>query len=331
MDSFLYRKFMKNFLPFKLVNSIIIAVSGGEDSLCLLRLLKNYFHTSTSTLYAIYIDHQWRKDSFRNIKHLINVTQNVGIHLTIYQIKKSYLNESETRQLRYQILFRYALVKKCSLILTGHHNHDKLETILSNLVRGSSPYGLNQFSLIKKIHPKIQIVRPLINFSKLEISWLCRLLYLPVWSDTTNYNYYVKRNRIRHELSPYLKNFVNPKIENCINNFFTLLHSDNEYIQENVIKLYIQVQHPIFIGLNYKILAKQHYNLKQKVLRLFFYYNYRHSLKCNLINTIARSRLSCYRKYIRISSVYALHIELQQSWLYTTIVVKKATCATIKI
>lgn len=329
LDSILHRKFIQNFLKYRFTYYQLVALSGGQDSMCIARLIKDYW--SDHILHAVYIDHQWRRDSQTHIKHLINITKKMGINLTIYQIKQGYFTESQARKIRYQILLKHAIEKKCSLIITGHHNNDRIETLIYNLLKGTNPLTFSHFKHIKKLHTNIAMVKPLINFSKSEINWLCRFFHLPVWSDTTNYNYNSQRNQLRYELMPYLKNYFNPQIEKYVNLFLTKVDSNNQYLEECIIKLYIRSQHPLFIAINYNFLCDQHIILQQKLIRLFFYYNYKYIVSKNTINNLLQNIVLSKKQHIYLSSIHILHLELKNHWLYTTIFKIKYLNTKIKI
>ena len=287
MQTFLHKKFL-----FNITNSIpessniLLAISSGQDSLCLLKLIDDCFLSKSYNITSIYIDHQWKKDSLYHIKHIINLIQTRNIPLAIYQIKKKSSSEHVARENRYKALIEHAIKEKCTIIITGHNNNDKIETFLQNIIRGTSLNGITNLTLNKKVNSNISIVRPLINFSRSEITWFCRLFYLPIWSDITNYNLHIKRNRIRNELFPYLKNYFNPQIKKNITNFINLCYAENEYIRENTLKLYVKSRHNSIICLNIKKICKQHLILQQRVIKLFFYYHFQKQIKISFAKKI---------------------------------------------
>ena len=287
MHTFLHTKFqfnIQNSIPKS--SNILIALSSGQDSLCLLKLAHDCLLNKSYNIKSVYIDHQWKKDSLSHIKHLINLTETKRFPLTIYQIKQLALSENTARENRYKILIQHAIKENCTTIMTGHNNNDKVETFFNNIIRGSSLNGINGLILNKKLNKKISIVRPLISFSRSEITWFCRLFYLPIWSDITNYNFYIQRNRLRHEILPYLQNYFNPQIQKNITNFINFCCRDNEYIQENTLKLYLKSINKNIIGLNLKKICNQHTVLQKRVIRLFFYYHFQKQIDKNYIKKI---------------------------------------------
>ena len=287
MQTFLHKKFffnIKNSIPKS--SNILLALSSGQDSLCLLKLIDDCLLTKSYNITGIYIDHQWKKDSLYHIQHIINLVQTKNIPLAIYQIKTRSFSEHMARENRYKALIEHAKKKQCTVIMTGHNNNDRIETFLQNIVRGTSLNGVTSLTLNKKVNSSLSMVRPLINFSRSEITWFCRLFYLPTWSDITNYNFHIKRNRIRHEIFPYLKNYFNPQIKKNLTKFIKLCCLENEYIKENTLKLYIKSRHKSIASLNIKRICEQHLVLQKRVIKLFFYYHFQKQIDMNFVKKI---------------------------------------------
>ena len=178
------------------------------------------------------------------------------------------------------------LKKKCQIIITGHNNNDKVETFLQNIIRGTSINGLTNLREYKKLDRNIAILRPLIDYSRNKITCLCRSFYLPVWSDITNYNFSIKRNRIRYELIPYLQNYFNPQIHKNLTQFLKFCQYEEEYIRENTLKLYIKITHRTILSLNLEKLYSQHIVLQQRVIKLFFHYHFHKQISKNFIHQL---------------------------------------------
>lgn len=287
MHTFLHTKFQINLTQYIQKHSnFLLTLSSGQDSLCLLKLLDDYLHQYQYKIEAIYVDHQWKNDSLNHNQHIINIMRTTQIPITIYQIKQFALSENTARKIRYKIFIQHAIKKKCTAIITGHNQNDKVETILQNIIRGTSLNGITHLTLSKKLSNQISIIRPLINFSKSEIAWFCRLFYLPIWSDITNYNFCIQRNRLRYELIPYLQNYFNPQLQNLLTKFIDFCYNDHEYIKENTLKLYISSMHKKIVSVNLGRLSYQHRTLQERVIKLFFYYHFQKIVDKNLIYTI---------------------------------------------
>lgn len=315
MYTFLHARFKFTLQQYRNDNrGILVALSSGQDSLCLLKLLTDYLDQHKQRIQAIYIDHQWKDDSRKHVKHIVNMARFTQLPITIYQIRQLPMSENEARKIRYKIMIQHALKKQYGTIMTGHNSDDQTETVISNLFRGASLNGITNFTVHKRVKNRISIIRPFIHFSKTEIAWLCRLLYLPAWSDKTNYNLGLKRNRVRHELLPYIQNFFNPHIQRTLANFSCLCQEDNEYIKESTIKLYIKIKHARLASINLRNLKQEHIALQKRVIRLYFYYNFHKQISNRTTEWILIPENKQESKVLIIDQ---LALEIYRGWLYT--------------
>lgn len=307
---------IQSFIKKYKLQSILVAISGGQDSILLINLL-NQIKNNYKIAY-IYIDHQWKSNSKSQIKHLINYIKSQNHKITIYQINKTTMSENNCRQQRYHIIYQHAIKQDYKLIITGHNSSDKVETFFYNIIRKSGLEGLSSPIINNKINYKIFLLRPLLNLNKNKIYTLCKKLNLPIWSDNTNYIYTINRNRIRNELIPYMSNFFNVQVENNLVYSIKNQYYENEYIKQNATKIYLKYKHPYKVAINCKNLSKQHFILQIKSLQIFYLNN----LKINLnqenikkiINTINK-KLSKNKKAIIFEDKNYIHV-LTYQWLY---------------
>nr|YP_009296447.1 tRNA(Ile)-lysidine synthase [Thorea hispida]AOM65382.1 tRNA(Ile)-lysidine synthase [Thorea hispida]UNJ79049.1 tRNA(Ile)-lysidine synthase [Thorea hispida] len=316
MYSFLHQKFITN-LKKSLTKitgaSILLAISGGQDSLCILKLFLDLYNQYKFQLGVINIDHSWRYDSTKNTYHIINILSNSKIPVYIYKISCTDISELKSRILRYQILLKTASTYNYTIIVTAHSLSDQVETCLYNLLKGTSNDGLNSLRWKRQLNSKIQVLRPILNFTRYEIAWFCKFFSLPYWSDISNYNYETQRNRIRQELIPYLQLYFNSKIETNLCRFLDNNHKDCEYLKQNTIKIYQKIKHRELIAINYKQLIQQHSAIQHRVLYFFFLYNLNDTVSSYTLKTILnhlKKKSSVNLKYKR------LKIRNSNEWLY---------------
>ena len=321
--TYLHKKFchtLQNIIKYNYNYNILIALSGGQDSLCITQLIHNLLNKYQNKIKIeyIYIDHQWRKDSKQHIQHLINFIQSTNNNISIYEIYENTTSELEARICRYKILINHALKYNHNIIMTGHTKTDQIETFLHHLIRGTTIDGATSLNLYSKLSNQIYLLRPLINFNRHEISWLCRKYYLPIWSDSTNYKYNNQRNRIRHELIPYLRQYFNKNISESIISFINITRLDNEYLKQNTIKLYLLSIHPTNVAINYKFIYKQHKALRYRTIQLFFYYHFNTLLNLKILQSIILYiHQNNYNHYqIQWNNFY---INIYNNWLYINI------------
>nr|QCI07805.1 tRNA Ile-lysidine synthetase [Pleonosporium borreri] len=296
-------------------NKILISISGGQDSIYLINQMLEISKQINKVFYIeyIYIDHQWKIDSKSNILHLINYLKTKQSKISIYQIPNISLEENIARKYRYNILIDHAILNNYDCIITAHTKTDKIETFLSNLIRGTSINGATSLLIHRLTLNKIHLIKPLLNIKRHNIYFLCRQLYLPIWSDITNYNFSINRNRIRYELIPYLKNYINFNTENNIDRFLTICENENEYIKQNVLKIYLQIRHNKYIAINYKLVIYQHHALLRRILQLFFLHHFN-----LLLNHTSVNKLIDFLKQQKKITIYLnkLKIYKNNQWLY---------------
>lgn len=252
---------------------LLISFSGGKDSLCLLKLLLDLSMVYAWDLSILYVEHTWRLDSVYNCDHIISVAQKYNIKIYIYQIQGTTLNEQEARLMRYRVLLSCANYLEYSYIVIGHSQSDHIETMLNNLMRGMTIDGFYSLPSTRQINRTTILLRPLLEIKTPELLWFCRYYALPLWFDLSNvYNLY-QRNRIRNELIPYLKQFFQRDIETSILELTSSSELDQEYIKQNMFKLYYRILHKNYIALNYTVLCRQHTALQLRVLYLFLRHN----------------------------------------------------------
>lgn len=270
MITYLHKKFLKIISKIRQNDSLLIAISGGQDSICLIKMVQDCHYIINKKVEYIYIDHQCKKDSKKQIKHLINYLKHKSINLCIYQIQKVPLSELDARNMRYQLIVEHAIKYEFSIIFTAHTKTDQIETFLQKLIRGTSLNGAISLKHLRKISRNLTVIRPIIQAGRMETDWFCRKFLLPVWSDSTNYNFGINRNRLRYELIPYLQQYYKINIEKQVNQFINYCHLDNEYIKQNTTKLYLLTRNKSSMALNLQLLRKQHIAIQIRVIQFFF-------------------------------------------------------------
>jgi tRNA(Ile)-lysidine synthase len=212
--------------------SLLVAVSGGQDSLCLAKLLQMQSSKLNWNLTIAHCDHRWRSDSSANAEHVKNIAKKWGITFCLRTAESLLASEADARKWRYTMLVEMANIHKCAYVVTGHTRSDRVETLLHNLIRGSGADGLASLTWMRSLTPEIRLVRPLLNVSRHETAVFCRENQIPIWEDSTNQNLDYRRNRLRLETIPYLQEHFNPQLEIAIAQTSELLHDDVIYLEK---------------------------------------------------------------------------------------------------
>ena len=325
MNLYIYKNFIEKIKNLTKINKqhtkkcILVSISAGQDSICLIKILENIKQNFIKFLEIeyIYIDHQWKKNSQSQVNHIINYLKCSNSSIYIYQIKIKCYSETQARIYRYQALFNHANNHNNYIIITGHNLTDKLETFLQNLFKGTTIDGATSLSEYRKNVYNIILFRPLIYNSRNEIYWLCKKLYLPIWSDQTNYYYNIQRNRLRYELLPYLKNYFSINIEKHLTSFLNIANTDNEYLKQNTIKLYLLTHHNKKIAINYQIIHKQHIAIQKRILQLFSFHHFNQMFNKNIIEKIILYlNFPNIGKFLNLEWNRNKYIYIQEKWLY---------------
>lgn len=194
---------------------VLVAVSGGPDSMALLRALLAAKHQvgGAGKLFVGHVDHSLRgDDSTADADWLADQCRQLAIPLfiekahvgAIAEIRGDGMEEA-ARATRYEILTRMAETLGARFVALGHHRDDQIETILFRLLRGSGLRGLAGMPATRPLSPSVAVVRPLLNVSRGEIESYLQAIGQNSRQDETNLEAELAaRNAIRHELLPQI-------------------------------------------------------------------------------------------------------------------------------
>jgi tRNA(Ile)-lysidine synthase len=211
---------------------LLVAVSGGQDSLCLIKLLLDLQSKWGWQLGIAHCDHRWRADSQANANYVQQLARTWKTPFYCQTASQALPSEAAARQWRYQALSAIAQANAYNCIVTGHTASDRAETLLYNLIRGSGAEGLQALTWRRLLIPGLVLVRPLLEFTRAQTAQFCQDLQLAVWEDATNQDLKYARNRIRQELLPYLQTHFNPQVESALSQTAELLQAEVEYLEQ---------------------------------------------------------------------------------------------------
>lgn len=246
--------------------SILIAVSGGQDSLCLAQLLLDLRSRWNWHLAIAHCDHRWRPDSQANAAHVEALAKSWDLPFYLKTADSPPTSEAAAREWRYAQL---QTIEGFSAIVTGHTASDRAETLLFNLIRGSGADGLQSLNWTRSLTPNLKLVRPLLELTRSQTAEFCRDRTLQIWEDSTNSDLNYARNRIRQELIPYLKTHFNPQTEQHLSQTIELLSADVEYLENAALELYKKASGSDPLTLNRQILRQAPLALQRRAVRQF--------------------------------------------------------------
>lgn len=202
-------------------DKVLIAVSGGVDSMVLLHLVTHLPEKYKPNVSVAHIDHQLRSASTIELSAVEKLVKSLNLPFYHYTWdKKNHPKsgiEKAAREVRYRFFYQVMLEQGITKLLTGHHKGDQAETVLMRIVRGSA---LNHLSgiLEKRVIEEKEIIRPLLSFSKKELYEYSEHHKLNFYEDESNQSASYTRNRYRNNIIPLLKK-ENDEVETHITDF----------------------------------------------------------------------------------------------------------------
>jgi tRNA(Ile)-lysidine synthase len=268
-----FHQTLKNRLLLPKNSKILIAVSGGQDSLCLARLCLDLQRKWSWQIAIAHFDHGWALDKGL-ASHVEKIADNWG--LKFYLVKatgKIPETEANARKYRYESLIHIATNHEFNYLITGHTLSDRAETFIYNLIRGAGMEGLSALHWTRKLTDNLTLVRPLLNFTRSDTLEFCQQLELAIWEDKYNENKKFARNRIRLDLIPYLKKEFNLKIEQHLTQTAEILKADVEFLTEETEKLLNLAISDDKQSLKRSILKEKPLSLQRRVIKVFLAQN----------------------------------------------------------
>ncbi len=218
---------------------LLIAVSGGQDSMALLKLINDMKTQHNWCVNVWHGDHQWHEKSEIYAFELKKYCGEKNISFFCDRAnKKTISSEEKARDWRYKKLSERATKllpqnqkNKCIYLITGHTSTDNAETFLLNLARGSNYAGLSHIEKKRLLENNIFLIRPLLIFSREDTKKICNSLNIPIWEDPSNYDLKIKRNLVRKKIIPTFE-IIYPGYSKRINSFAKKMNKYNEEQQD---------------------------------------------------------------------------------------------------
>ena len=292
----LENKILETIKKYNLITSgdtILVAVSGGPDSMCLLdNLLKLKDVLEVKEIVVAHLNHMIRQEAKEETEYVEeycnknNIRCFVKYEDIIKEAKEQKIGTEEAgRKARYDFFEQIASKTNADKIAIAHNKNDNVETVFMHMLRGSGISGLTGI----KPYREGKYIRPLIKCSRDEIEEYCTKEKLnPKYDKTNNDNTYT-RNRIRNELIPYIKKEFNPNIIETIDRLSELILDEENYMQEITVE-------------NYNLILENE-NKDEIVLNL---------KKFNLLKDIIKSRIILYtvkRLFGTSKGIEKIHID----------------------
>lgn len=277
-----FKQIIKQQHEFKKGDRILVGVSGGVDSLCLLDMLWKLSEEQEWTLFAAHLNHQFRgEESKEDALYVGRFCAERDIPCEVGEINVPQLiletqgnPQSVARDARYSFFRQVAGRRDTSKLALAHHANDQAETVLMRILRGTGIEGLAGIHRQREDIP-FTIVRPLLSIYKEELEAYCLQEGIIPRLDSSNLKKSYHRNFIRLEVIPWLEERVNPSLQDSLNQLSDIAFFENDYIEEKAkdsLNQIIKSKEENKIIIKGKLFLDYHVALQRRMIKLIFNY-----------------------------------------------------------
>lgn len=217
-------------------DKIVVGVSGGPDSMCLLHVLIMLKNELKFDLAVAHINHMIRKESDSETEFVKAFCEKNSIECFVKRVdvlnkalEEKLGTEEEGRIVRYEFFEEVRKNTKSNKIATAHNANDNAETVLMNLIRGAGTSGLKGIE-----YQRDYIIRPLLDCERCDIEEYCKIEKLDPKIDESNKENTYTRNRIRNLLIPYIQKEFNPNIIESLNRLSDISKKEADYWKKTI-------------------------------------------------------------------------------------------------
>ena len=250
---------------------IVLAVSGGPDSICMLDILNDIKNDETIDInfeiVVAHVNHMIRKEAEEDEKYVKKYCEEkqIEFYSKSIDVQKMANNnkigiEEAGRKARYDFFDEILERTNAQKIAIAHNKNDKVETVLMHILRGS---GINGLKGIEAKRGKY--IRPLIECERNEIEEYCTEKNLLPRIDKTNFENEYTRNKVRNLLIPYIQKEFNPNLIKTIDRLSNLVAEEEKYMDKQVEKAYKEML--ISESENEIQLRLKTFNIQEKVIK----------------------------------------------------------------
>ncbi len=222
---------------------ILVGVSGGADSVCLLHMLFTLYHHTDVGLFVVHVHHGIRdEEADRDEAFVKELCDSLGVGFSSYHYDvvsiaaAERLSEEEAgRKVRYETFARASITNRCNKVAIAHNKNDNAETILFNLFRGSAVAGLTGMKPMLMMETKagsIMVIRPILSVTREEIENYLTEQNLCYQDDATNFGDAYMRNKIRNRVLTYAREQINSNVIDNITNASAHLYEAYNFIEK---------------------------------------------------------------------------------------------------
>ena len=237
---------------------VVVAVSGGADSVCLLHMLARWQSELDIKLHIAHLNHQLRgAESEADAKYVFDLAAHLAVPITVgkrdvaaYKAERACSTEEAARELRYDFLAKVAADIGANRVAIGHTRDDQVETILMHILRGTGTSGLRGLEPCSPVPSKsgqpsavsyqVWAIRPLLGVTREETTNYCQAYQLAPRIDSSNLSLSFFRNRLRLELLPLLREY-NSNVDQALLRLAEIANDDTTFIQQQALQSWEEV------------------------------------------------------------------------------------------
>ncbi len=269
---------------------VVVGVSGGADSVCLLHTLARCQKELEIKLHVAHLNHQLRgAESEADARYTASLADRLGIPITVdrqdvtsYRGQRNCSLEEAARELRYDFFATVAGDVGAKRVAVGHTKDDQVETILMHILRGTGTFGLRGLEPCSRMvyskegmlatsrkRSNLSVIRPLLDITREETMDYCQEYQLEPRIDSSNLSLSFLRNRCRLELLPLLRRY-NPSVDQALLRLAEIARDDSSFIEQQALQLWDEVarQEDDAIHLNRSKFCSLPVALQSRIVRL---------------------------------------------------------------
>lgn len=259
---------------------VVVAVSGGADSVALLLALDELLKSSRLhiSLTVAHLEHGLRAESEGDARWVEELAQSLGHEFVLERARVQELAvgssdnlEQAARRARYRFFARTGARLDASVVVTAHTLDDQAETVILRLLRGSGAEGLGGMEAVRPLNPEssVLLARPLLNWAgRAETESFCRSLDVEFLVDSMNEDERFSRVLVRKRLLPLMQG-INPRAVKALARTAHLLREDARALNELAAVLLEEAREGESQGLSIKVLRSANLSLRRRALRLW--------------------------------------------------------------
>ena len=233
--------------------TVLVGVSGGADSVALLRALAQLHSDGAGRLVVGHFNHRLRgAESDGDQAFVESLGRELGLEVVVgstglanAMVGIAHPTEDAARTARYVFLKGAADDCGARHVVTAHTADDQVETVLHHILRGTGLTGLGGISAVRRLTEAAALVRPMLGVTRGEVLTYLQSLPQPFREDATNREEHFTRNRIRHSLLPQLEAEYNPRVRDAISRLAQIASQADDFLNQEAAKLLERIAAPI--------------------------------------------------------------------------------------